>query len=200
MIHNLHSLLGAAAVAIGLVGYYPYYRDILARATRPHPFTWIGISLLNGITYAAQVVTGAGPGAWVSGITAIASFGIAVLALRQGEKRITSFDWICFIGAISSLIVWRLTHDPLGAVVAVTLTDLLVLAPTVRKTYLRPYEETATLYAVGVVKYGLSLFALSSFTLTTALFPSVIAAANLTITIMILFRRYTFATVRAVDR
>lgn len=189
MVSDYHTLLGFLAVGIGIVGYIPYYRDIYRGTTKPHPFTWIGFGLLNAITFVAQVVTGGGPGAWVTAITTVATFGIAILAFRQGEKKITLFDWICFGGALIGIVLWKMTSDPFSAVVIVTAADLLAFAPTFRKVFLKPNEETASLYFMSILKYGISLFALTTFNLTTAFFPVAITIANAAIVVLILIRR-----------
>lgn len=189
MFHSYHTILGLVAVIIGVIGYIPYYRDIFSGKTKPHPFTWIGFGLLNGITFIVQVVTGGGPGAWVSGITTIATLGIATLAFTRGEKNITLFDWMCFGGALIGIVLWKLTSNPLWAVVIVTAADLLAFAPTYRKGFLRPYEETMTLYVLSVFKYLISIFALTTFNLTTAFFPVAIVIANLGIVFMLILRR-----------
>jgi hypothetical protein len=189
MAYNYHEVIGVVAVAIGIISYIPYYRDIFRGTTKPHLFTWLGISLLNGITFIVQAVTGGGPGAWVTAITTVATLGIAVLAFSRGERKITLFDWICFIGALVGIILWKLTSNPLWAVIIVTIADLLAVAPTYRKSFLRPHEETASLYAMSSVKYTLSLFALTTFNLTTALFPVVIIISNVSILALLIIRR-----------
>ena len=98
MIYDYQTILGVMAVVVGIIGYVPYYRDVLRGATKPHPFSWIGFALLLGITFFAQVATGAGPGAWVNGISALGVLGIAILALAKGERDITTLDWVCFGG------------------------------------------------------------------------------------------------------
>jgi hypothetical protein len=187
--NNSHAILGIVAVIIGLIGYIPYYRDIFRHKTKPHPFTWLGFGILNGITFVAQVVTGGGPGAWVTAITTVATLGIAGLAFIRGEKRINVFDWICFIGALLGIVLWKLTSNPFLAVLIVTAADLLAFAPTYRKGFLRPQEETITLYGVSVIKYGVSLFALSVFNLTTAFFPIAIIIANVAMVLLLWMRR-----------
>lgn len=187
--NDYHILLGTIAVLVGAIGYIPYYRDIFRGTTKPHPFTWLGFAILNGITFIVQVVMGGGPGAWVTGITTIATFGIAALSFARGEKNITRFDWICFGGALAGIVLWKLTSNPLWAVVIVTIADLLAFAPTYRKAFLRPYQETATLYMMSVFKYGISLFALTNFNLTTTFFPIAIVLANLAIVILLTARR-----------
>lgn len=186
---DYHVTLGLISVAVGIVGYIPYYRDIFRGTTKPHPFTWIGFGLMNGITFVAQVVTGAGPGAWISALTTLGTFGIAALSFKKGEKDITVFDWICFASALVGIVLWRLTNDPLGAVIIVTIADFLAFAPTFRKAYVRPHEETVSLYAMSAVKYIISIMALTTFNLTTALFPVAITAFNVAIVLFIVLRR-----------
>jgi hypothetical protein len=184
-----HTTFGIISVVLGIIGYIPYYRNIFKGLTKPHPFTWFGFSLLNGITFVAQVVTGGGAGAWVTLITAFGTLGIALLSLTKGEKDITRFDITCFLGAIASIAMWKLTASPLVAVIIVVIADVLTFLPTYRKAYLRPYQETATLYFMSVIKYVVSVFALGTFTFTTALFPVAMAVANGLIVIILLVRR-----------
>ena len=193
MMYDIKTILGIAAVVIGLIGYVPYYRDVLRGTTKPHPFTWIGLSLLLGITFFAQLQTGGGPGAWVNGVSAFGVFGIALLAIAKGERDITRFDWMCFVGAFLGIVLWRIVGDPLVAVVIVTITDTVVFAPTYRKAYLRPHEETTSLYVLAAVKLAVSLFALQSFNFTTALFPVTVMIMNASFVILLVFRRRQLA-------
>ena len=189
MIYDYQTILGVMAVVVGIIGYVPYYRDVLRGATKPHPFSWIGFALLLGITFFAQVATGAGPGAWVNGISALGVLGIAILALAKGERDITAFDWICFGGALLGIVLWRVTDSPLAAVVIVTVTDMIAFAPTYRKAYAKPNEETASLFVLASVKYLISLFALTSLSLTTLLFPVSLIISNSALVWMLWFRR-----------
>ena len=189
MLSDYKTILGILAVVIGVVGYVPYYRDVLRGTTKPHPFSWFAFALLMGITFFAQFFTGGGAGAWVTGISAVAVAGIAVLSLAKGEKEITTFDWLCFAGALLGVVLWRATESPLAAVVIVTVTDSVAFAPTYRKAYLRPQEETASLFVFSAVKYFTSLFALDVFNLTTALFPMALVITNFGFVFLVLLRR-----------
>ncbi|HEY4516944.1 MAG TPA: hypothetical protein VJG64_03265 [Candidatus Paceibacterota bacterium] len=186
-------ILGLIASIVGIIGYIPYYLDILRGTTKPHPFTWIGFALILGIAFLAQLSAGGGPGAWVNGVSVIGVLGIAILAFSKGERDITVFDWICFAGALVGILLWRLTNDPLSAVIIITIVDLIAFAPTWRKTYRKPHEETTSLYVLGELKYLISLFALASFNLTTALFPISIIITNALFIVILLLRRRQLA-------
>ncbi len=192
-------MLGGLAAIIGIIGYIPYYRDIFRGTTKPHPFSWIGFALMLGITFCAQLFTGAGAGAWVNGVSALGVLGIAILSFSRGEKNITTFDWICFGSAIVAIVLWRLTDNPLLAVIIVTLADTISFAPTYRKAFFKPHEETLSLYVLSILKYFISIFALTSFNLTTALFPIALVVSNIGFVTTLVVRRRQLGTLSHID-
>jgi len=182
-------LLGIASVVIGLLAFVPYFRDLKRGTTKPHLFTWSIWGLVYVIAFAAQVAEGAGPGAWFLGADALACFGIAIYALFEGRKDITKTDWVCFVAALAGVVLWIGTSDPLWAVLAAVVVEVFAFAPTYRKTFLRPYEETASSYAWAVVVVVLSLLALESYTMTTWLYPLSIVITNSIFVLLIWVRR-----------
>lgn len=182
-------VLGIVASVIGLAGYIPYFRDILRGQTKPHIFSWTVWSLLEGIAFFAQTARGAGPGAWVTGSSAVFCSIIALTSLSRGEKNITTFDWLAFAGSLVSLVLWKLTSDPLAAVILITLTDILVFAPTFRKAYYKPQEETALSFSIAAFRLALSLVAMDSLNLTTGLYPASLVLSNSIFVAMLFIRR-----------
>ena len=189
MTYDYHIVLGLIAAAVGFAGYIPYYRDILRGTTKPHPFTWLGFGLMIGITFVAQTLTGAGPGAWVNGVSALGVFGIAILSFSHGEKDISLFDWVCFASALLAILLWRLTSDPMWAVIIITVADAIAFAPTYRKGFLKPREETISLFVFSSVKYSISLFALTTLNVTTMLFPLSLVISNVGFVALLYIRR-----------
>jgi uncharacterized membrane protein YhfC len=181
--------IGIAATAIALISYIPYFRDIIARRTRPHAFTWLIWGTLTAIAFVGQLVGHAGPGAWVTAFTALVCLVIAGIAVFDGERDIMRLDWIAFAGAGIALICWFLTRGPLLSVILITVIDNLGFVPTLRKSYERPYEETMSTYAMSGLKWILGLIALERFTVTTALFPLAIVIASWLFVVMLLIRR-----------
>ncbi|MDO8495140.1 MAG: hypothetical protein Q7S32_01245, partial [bacterium] len=186
--------LGVIAVVVGLIGYAPYFRDILNGRTKPHFFSWFVWALLGGLAFFAQVVGHAGPGAWVTGCTAVICLVIAILALKKGEKEITKFDWLCLAGALLGIILWIKTKNPFSAVIFITLIDSMAFIPTFRKSYNKPGEETAVEYALAALKWTIGLFAIESFSLVTWLYPAVLIITNSLFVMMVLIRRRVLAS------
>jgi hypothetical protein len=188
--YDYHFFVSGLGVIIGFVGYYPYFRDIFRGTTKPHVFTWFIWGLINAIACAAQIVSGGGWGALVTGFVSFLCLSIAALALFRGEKRITVTDWICFITALFGIALWIGTKDPLIAVVIVTIADTLAVIPTIRKAFHKPDEETAASYAIAVLRSLCGIIALNQFTLVNWLYPVATLISDATLTAMLLIRRH----------
>jgi hypothetical protein len=182
-------LLGGAATAIALIGYAPYIYNTLKGKTKPHAFSWFVWGVLEAIGFTAQVVGHAGPGAWVTGFSSAVTFFIFFLALKNGNRKFLLFDWISLGGALIAIILWRLTNDPTLAVIFVVTADATAFFPTYRKAFSRPFEETLTEFALSFVKHSIAIFALSTYSLTTWLYPASLMATNGAFVIMTLIRR-----------
>lgn len=182
-------LLGLVATLIAFVSYIPYFRDIFQGRTKPHAFSWLIWGVLTGIGFFGQLAGNAGPGAWVTGFTAIICAVIAVYANFKGKRNIAPVDWLFLAGAGLSLYFWYLTKDPFISVVLITIIDALGFLPTFRKSFNKPHEETASTYALSGFKFVLSLFALNNFSVITALYPASLVLMNWIFVVMVFIRR-----------
>ena len=191
---STQDVLGALAVALGLFGYFFYVRGIVRGTVKPHAFTWFVWALLTTIAFAAQVVDDAGPGAWVTGVTALCSFGFAAVGLgKSSREHIAKSDWYFFAGALAAIPVWLLTGNPLWSVIIITIVDAVAFAPTIRKGYHHPETESVGTYALSGIKFVIGLFALTNITWITTLYPASLVLANLGFVIVLLWRRRVVA-------
>jgi len=198
MMYDYHMLLGAAAVFLGVFGYGLYFRSIFLGITKPHFFTWLIYFLVDIIVFTAQVLNGAGAGSWVTLTGVVGTLSVALIALRCGEKHITSSDWISFIAALGAIVLWRTTDNALIAVVIASVINFLAIAPTFRKSYSRPQEESLSIWILDAVRFSLGIAALGAVSFTTALFPTALVVGNLALIAMIVLRRRQLAPPRGV--
>ena len=196
MLHDYRIILVGLALAINVVSFFPYIRDILRGTTKPHPFTWFIWSLINIIAFFAQFSAGGGIGVLVTVSTVFGCSTITILSLSRGEKSVPLIDWFSLAGAIAGVILWRVTHDPLAAVVFVVIADALAGIPTLRKAYWKPYEETALAYTLGMLGFVFGIPAFESLNLTTVLYPAFIILFNGFLVGMLLLRRRQLGRVR----
>ncbi len=185
-------VLGVVSVSLAVIGYGIYFRQIFLGKVKPHAFTWFVWSLTTGIVFAAQIVRNAGAGAWVTGALCLVCFSIFVISLFKGQKTFVILDWIFLAVTLFALLLWKVTRDPLLSVILITITDALGILPTLRKSYLKPYEENITLFAFNSVRSLISIFALASYTITTWLYPSMLVVMNALVVLVIIFRKPYF--------
>jgi len=189
VIYDYHVIFGIVTVALTFLGYGIYLRSTFRGETKPHPFTWLLFVVIDSVVFVAQVMNGAGPGAWAMGIGTLLAGLVFVLALRQGEKNIKKIDWVCLAIAFIGIAAWSATNNALFAVILAAMSDAIAKVPTIRKSYARPDEESLSIWSLDLVRFSLSIVALSSLTWTTALFPAEIVLSNAVVVVVVLLRR-----------
>lgn len=185
-------LLGMIAIVLTFVAFIPYIKSILAGKTKPHVFSWVIWGITTFIVFLAQLADSGGAGAWSIGISGIITMFVAYLAyIKKADSTITKSDWLFFIMAISAIPLWYITSNPLWAVVILTGIDTIGFFPSIRKAYIKPFEDQILLYATMVIRNITSIAALENYTLTTILFPAVITITCLIFIAVVLARRRT---------
>ena len=183
-------VFSAGAIALTVIAFFPYIKSIVRGAVRPHVFSWIIWATTTFVVFLAQLDDGGGVGAWPIGVSGMITILIAMLAyMKRGDIAINRTDWLFLISALSSLPLWYFTSDPLWAVVILTVVDLFGFGPTVRKGYNFPGSESLLFFSMFAARNILVIMALENYSLTTVLFPAVIAAACFLLILMIAYRR-----------
>ena len=180
---------GVLSIGFTMVAHIPYIWSVFKGRTKPHIFSWTIWGLLTAIAMAGQVSAQAGPGAWATGMSAFFCFLTVILCFRYGEKNITRHDIVLFAAALLSLPLWYITDQPLAAIMLVTLIDVLGYGPTLRKSWARPHQEMPLHYVVSNLKHLTSITAMSTYSVTTLLYPVVLFMMNLVLVGIIFWRR-----------
>ena len=187
-------ILSVIAIALTFMAFYPYIRSIIRGDTKPHVFSWVIWGSTTFVVFLAQLEGKGGVGAWPIGVSGGITIFVAVIAyIKKADISITKIDWLFFVSAMSSLPFWYFTSDPLWAVVILTTVDVLGFGPTVRKTYSYPYSESLLFFMLVAVRNIIVIFALEYYSVTTVLFPAVIAVACIALMTMMVYRRRVLA-------
>jgi hypothetical protein len=187
-------LLSAVAIALTFMAFFPYIRSIINGTIMPHVFSWVIWGTTTFVVFLAQLKGNGGAGAWPIGVSGGITIFIALLAyMKRADVSITRTDWLFFVSAMSSLPFWYFTSDPLWAVVILTTVDVLGFGPTVRKAYTFPHSESLQFFALFTVRNLIAIMALENYSVTTVLFPAVVAAACMALIAMVMYRRRVLA-------
>ncbi len=184
------TVVSVLAIVLTCIAFYPYIRGILQGTIRPHLFSWLIWSIASVVVFLAQVSAHGGVGTWSMGLSGGLTVCIAVLAyLKRSDMAVTRSDVAFLITALFSLPLWYFTADPLGAVIILTVVDLLGFGPTFRKVYADPMAESLTFYGLFSLRNVFVILALESYSVTTVLFPVTITAGSVLLMIIMLHRR-----------
>lgn len=188
--YEAKNILGFIATALVLIGYIPYLRDIVKKKTKPHIYSWLLWSFVTFIAFALQVSGGAGSGAFVTLAAALMCFAVIILGfIYKSQVEIVKLDTVFLILAVLALCLWLIAKQPVLSIILTTLVDLFAFAPTVRKSWNKPYSETLVFYYLNSLRFGLATAALQRYTIITALYPITWLIANSLFALMLLSRR-----------
>jgi hypothetical protein len=185
----MKEILGLIAVALAFIGFYPYVRDIFRGKTKPHLFTYLIWSIVTALAFFGQWVSGAGPGAWTTGVMAVLTILVLVLSFKYGTEDVTRLDVIFLIAALIAIVPWWLTDDPTVSVIIATFVDVCAFFPTIRKTYNDPLSETLISYVLNLFRHGLAVLALTSFAVATYIYPVALFFMNAILVAVIVGRK-----------
>lgn len=186
----MKEIIGIVAVLLGILAYAPYIRDIMAKKTHPHPFSWFIWGLVAICIYMLQASHGAGAGAYLTATAGFFCFTVCALALKNGGHRdITRTDTAMLFAALAAMGVWVLADQSELSMILLLLADMFGFVPSIRKAWRKPYGETPSLWGINSLRHALSIPALAQLSLVTVLNPLVWTIANGGFFLMLLYRR-----------
>lgn len=188
-LNTVKQIVSIVAVVLTFVAYVPYYRDIIKGKTHPHVYSWTLWGLLGALVVALQIKGGAGAAAYVSIAACMLCVGVVVLGLKHGKKDITTSDTIVAILGLAAIGFWLIVDQPVVSVLLVIAADILAFIPTVRKSWIKPYSETLSLYVTNTIRFSMALFAVEVYTILSSLWIVVWVVANGLFALMLVYRR-----------
>lgn len=167
----------------------PYCLDIIRHKTKPNLVSWLTWTLLSGIVMASQIGEAEYRAAIFSAGLTVATGLVVLLGLWYGYVKYTQFDAICQIVAVTGIILWQLFDDPLIALYVSLAVDFVGLVPTLRHSWIEPFEETWETFAIGSLAPVFGIIGLTTFSVLTLSYPIYVLLADLALTFTILYRR-----------
>lgn len=184
--NHWQSAFGVIAGLLTIFCFTPYITTIFQGKTRPNRATWWIWAINGAILCSSSYASGVSNTLWILVCSVTAQFVIALIALKYGEGGWTRFDRRCLMGAVLSLVLWRLFSSPTLAILCTVLVDFLGALPTVRKSYLEPANEDLLTWSLYTLASFLNLFAIEKFSFAI-FFPAIyVFLINSTIFLLVL--------------
>jgi hypothetical protein len=171
MSNTVAAVFGISAGVINAIGLIPYVADIFRHKTKPERATWWVYSALYGLLFTAQMQSGAKWLLAVTGAYILSAVSIAILSLHFGYGSFHKRDTVSLLIAAVGLGLWKLTNQPLAAIVIVILVDAAGFWLTLIKTWHAPYSETLIGWQCAFAAACLSVFSIEKWSPSLFLFP-----------------------------
>lgn len=185
--------LSIVASLLTFVSYYPYIRDILAKKTRPHLYTWTLWSLLNFVLIALLIRGEAGLALVPMVIVTVLCLAVALLSIKYGTKNITFLDKVLALMSFLAYLFWFFADRPILSLLLIITADIFAFVPTVRKTWTEPHTETLSLYVTNTIRFTITLLAVREYTWLSTLWLSVWITISALFAVLIYVRRKQLA-------
>lgn len=187
---NFKSLIGLIATFLVVVGYIPYFRDIIKGKTRPHIYSWLVWILVTSIVFGLQISDSAGVAAYATLGSGVMCATVLILGkIYKARVKITSSDKWCLAAALLSLALWLIAIKPIASTILITTVNFLALLPTFRKSWEEPFTETLFLYCFNGFRYILIFAAIQNYTIVTSLYIVSCFLTTVSFVSIILWRR-----------
>jgi hypothetical protein len=183
--------MGVLSVIIMVLAYtvYLWQASRPGEGVQPHPFSWLLWGLVTGVAYLVQAATGGGAGSWVSGLTAATCILIGGISLRRHQWTFSAFDWIALGAGLVALMFYLLAKNMVLAAVLATLADAIGYGSTIKRGWVRPYNDSVSSFALNSAKFVPAICALKSYSVTTWIYPSTLVFMNGAVAAMLVLRR-----------
>ncbi len=186
---DIKHILGLTAALLSIINISLYIRTVVQGKTRPHAFSWLLWTAVMVIVAAAQVAGNGGAGSWQTAVSGGMCFIVGILALFRGERKGTRSDWVSIALAFLAIPLWLVTHNPLSAVILLTIMDGMGFYPTFRKSYHAPFQESVSWTFRATASYAVAVLALEHYSLTTLLYPLMMIMLHAGLGVMLIWRR-----------
>lgn len=135
------------------------------------------------IAFAAQLQENVGASAWMTfalGVSPLIVFIISLFKSRS-SSHFTIFNIGCGVLAIIGVVMWRVTDNPLLAIVFSIFADACASIPTIIKSYRQPASEYALPYMLSIVSMIITLLTITNWHLASFAFPLYMFIINMVI-------------------
>jgi len=173
---------------ITATSYYIY--SIYRIRIKPHAFTFIIWSIELGINLAVQTFSGVGWGAILLATNFLGCLIVFLYCIKKGYIQYDKLDWLCLILGLLAIALWFITKHPIYSVILSCIIDFFAFLPSFRKSFRKPFEDSALLFFVAGLEYLMTFPSYKVYSFLVLAYPIVVLCLDLSYACMISIRRF----------
>jgi hypothetical protein len=158
---ELTKIAGLISTVIATYCVIPYVLAILNQKTKPHQLSWLISTIMNGIAFLSQYLSGGRQSTLISLIFFVGSFTILLLSLKYGVRDTSKWDRLLFGFALLTIVIWLATRRNDVAIWLTLLIDVLGTSMTALKVKAEPHSEDPYPWMLAAAAYTFSLLSLT---------------------------------------
>jgi len=148
------------SAALGAYCAIPYIASIIKGKTKPHQFSWLVFSIMNGIVFVSQFLEGGRGSIIVYGLFFIGSTINFLLSLKFGVRDSSKWDKMLFAFALATIVIWLLTRSNEVAIWLTVLIDIFATSMIILKLRSKPHSEAPWPWILATAATGFGLLTL----------------------------------------
>lgn len=182
------SLIGMSSF-LALISPFLYAQDIVSGKAKPHRTTRLTILLTTSLTLLSLLAQKDTVAVWLAMASTFQAVMVFGLSLKYGMGGWSRTDLLCLGLALTGIVLWKTTQNPVLALYAAIAADLIGMLPTLIKTFHFPTTETLRFYLLDTMAAFFSLLAIQTWNIQHFSYPLYLLLVNLTMVILIFYPR-----------
>jgi len=158
--HDFVVVCGLLSTVLGIYCAIPYIVAIIRGKVKPHQFTWLIWSIMNGIMVLSQYLEGARASILISAIFFVSSTVQFFLSLKYGVRNSSPYDRLLLGLALATIVAWMLTRNNILAIWLTVLIDVFATTMLILKIKRHPGTEPFYLWFIATIAFVFSVLSL----------------------------------------
>lgn len=186
-----HQFLGEVAGVISALAFIPYIVEAIWGKTKPNRATWaIWFLVWTIVCFSYRSASESHEAWWVTVSYMIGSLLVFLISLKRGVGGWEPLDLVCLTGALFGALLWWIFNSPITALIMNLAMDFLGLIPTLKKSWIKPKEESFSSWGLSTLAGVINLFAVSDWeSFSTIALPVYALAAVGSVWVILVIRR-----------
>jgi hypothetical protein len=166
-----------------MIGVQKAKRDPKKEGQLPRPLSWLGWTLMMGISLVSQVIDQGFH--WNQISMAFSTLSCLVITLLASKNKSTKpMDYACWILGMICVAIYLATKNALLTTSIAIMADLIVGIPTLHNAWVKPSSERSIAWTWGIAAWTFGVASCIGFDLLLFLFPVYLFFFNLTMVIL----------------